>query len=235
VLRARSSVLKTRFDAGKKFVTQNRNLDETARALSKMKPAERLSFAVGFASELKDLIKQSGDRTNVISKIFGSPQARAKVHLALGPKAYGEFEQFVKVENAMDMLRGAMGNSKTAQYIIESGLAGVGTGVFTGDWRKGIGAAAVAGLARKYGMKVDQTMAKQMAKLLLSDNPTALNRAAKMAAANPKAAQAVENLQKLIGLATRGIADTQIAPARQPLQITVGRPQPSAQPQQPAG
>lgn len=191
-------------DAGKKFVTMNMANADTARALAKMKPAERNLFAIGFASQMKEAIKATPDRTNVIKKIFGSEQAREKIRMALGTKNFHEFEQFVKVENAMDTLRGAMGNSKTAQYLIEAGMAGTGAGVFTGDWKKGIGAAIITGIVRKYGGRVDDRMSKQIAQLLLSEDPTALQRAAMMAASNPVAAQAVEDIQSAIGAALRG-------------------------------
>lgn len=231
-------------DAGKKFVMQNRTLDETAKVLSKFTPKERQAFAIGFASELKDLVKQTGG-VNVIDRVWGkagSTQAKEKIMLALGQKNYQEFEQFVKVDAARDNLRKVMSGSDTARKLVEIGLAhisgGVGTGIgvggsyglFTGDWKKGIIYGAIAGLTRKYTGHVNDQMTKQIAKLLLSDDPTALQRAVTMAARNPKAAAAVEAIQTAIGSAFRGLGDTQAAP-RQPLQITV-HPQPSAQPNQ---
>jgi hypothetical protein len=209
-------------DAGRKFVMQNRNLAETQKALAGMTPTERTAFAVGFASEMKAAIKQTGDSVNVTRKLFGSEQARQKIMLALGKKNYQEFEQFVKVENAMDMLRGAMGNSTTARQLAEMGLAGgvVGGGTFamTGDWKKSLGSAIVAGLVRKGGAKVDERMTKQIAQLLLSNDPTALQRAATMAARNPQAAAAVEAIQSVIGSVVKGVTLDQ---ARRPTELTV--------------
>lgn len=209
-------------DAGQKFVTQNRTLDETRKALGAMSKEERTAFAVGFASELKDAIKQSGDRTNVITKIFGSEQAREKIRLALGRKAYGEFEQFVKVENAMDMLRGAMGNSTTARQLVEMGLVGTGTSLYTGDMSQGFTAGVLYGLARKGGAKVDERVTKRVAELLLSDDPKALERAVRLASNSPKAAAAIEAIQTALASATRAIAlDAGRTQTRQPLEITV--------------
>lgn len=211
-------------EAGKKFVTQNRTLPETERALAKMTPAERSTFAVGFASEMKDAIAQSGDRTNVINKIFGSEQARAKIRLALGSKAYGEFEQFVKVEHAIDMLRGAMGNSTTARQLAELGLAGgagVGATALTGDWKQGLTAAVLTGLARRGGARIDEKVTKRVAELLLSDDPAALQKAVTLASTSPKASAALNAIQTALSSALKGIGQVTTRPERKPLEITV--------------
>lgn len=214
-------------DAGKKFVTQNRTNAEVAQALKKMNPAERSSFAVGFAAELKDAIAQSGDRTNVINKIFGSRQSRDKIKMALGDKAYGEFEQFVKVENAMDMLRGAMGNSTTARQLAELGLAGgagLGATAFTGDWKSGLGVGVLTGLARRYGAKVDERVTKRVAELLLSDDPKALQQAVTLAKNSPKASAALEAIQGALSSALKGAGNAAARPEKKPLEITVTEP-----------
>jgi hypothetical protein len=204
-------------DAGRKFVTLNRKNAETAAALAKMTPAERTTFAVGFASEMKDAIAQAPDRTNVIKKIFGSPQARDKIKLALGSKAYGEFEQFVKVENSMDMLRGAMGNSTTARQLAEMGLAGgtvgVGTGLYTGDWKSGVGAAILTGLARRGGAKIDERITKNVAQLLLSDDPAAIQKAVTLASTSSKAAAALEAIQTALSVSVRATQNVTSRPA----------------------
>lgn len=196
-------------DAGRKFVNQNRTIGETRRALGKMSQAERSTFAVGFASELKDAIAQSGDRTNVINKIFGSEQARQKIEMALGKNAYNQFEQFVKIENVSDMLRGALGNSTTARQLIEMGLAGGATGWYTGDIKSGMIAAAVVGLARKGGAKVDAKVTKKVAELLLKDDPKALQQAVLMATTNPTTKAAISSIQNALAAITRGGAISQ--------------------------
>jgi hypothetical protein len=216
-------------DAGKKFVTQNRTIPETRRALAQMSPAERSTFAVGFASELKDAIAQAGDRTNVINKIFGSQQARDKIEAALGPKAYGQFEQFVRVEHSMDMLRGAMGNSTTARQLMEMGLAGGvggGTTLLTGDWKKGITAAVLTGLARRGGAKIDERITKRVAELLLSDDPKAIQQAVTIASNSPKAAAAVQAIQNALSMAMKGMGNIAGRPKSEngPLELTVTKP-----------
>lgn len=211
-------------DAGKKFVTQNRKNAEVAAALKKMSPAERTTFAVGFASELKDAIKQSGDSTNVIKKLFGSEQAREKIRMALGDKAFKEFEQFVKVENSIDMLRGAMGNSKTAQFLAEMGAVSVGTGAYTGDWRQGLTSGILWGIVRRGGAKVDERVTKRVAELLISDDPKALQKAVTLASNSPKAAAALEAIQGAISSTVKSIGQSATRPERKPLEVTVTQP-----------
>lgn len=215
-------------DAGKKFVTMNRSNAEVEAALKKMKPAEQTAFAVGFASELKDAIAQAGDRTNVINKIFGSQQSRDKIALALGPKAFGEFEQFVKVENSMDMIRRAMGNSTTARQLMEMGLAGTaiggGTALYTGDWTQGLTVGVLAGLAKRYGGKVDERVTKRVAELLLSDNPQALKQAVTLAKNSAKASAALDAIQTALSAALKGAGNAALRPERKPLEITVTQP-----------
>lgn len=214
--------------AGRQFVTQNRTLGETGRALGRMSRPERASFAVGFASELRDAIAQSGDRTNVIAKIFGSQQSREKIRMALGQQAYREFEQFVRVENSMDLLRGAMGNSTTARQLMEMGLAGgtvgTGTALFTGDWKSGVGAALVTGLVRRQMGRANDRVTRRVAELLLSDDPAALQQAVRMATNNPQASRAVEAIEAAISSALKGLGNSANRPERQPLEITVTKP-----------
>lgn len=215
-------------DAGKKFVTMNRQNAEVAAALKKMKPAERKAFSVGFASELKDAIAQAGDRTNVINKIFGSQQSRDKIKLALGDDAFGEFEQFVKVENAMDMIRSAMGNSTTARQLMEMGLAGGaiggGTALYTGDWTQGLTVGVLAGLAKRYGGKVDDRVTKRVAELLLSDDPQALKKAVMLAKNSQKASAALTAIQTALSGALKGAGQSATRPERKPLEVTVTQP-----------
>lgn len=206
-------------DAGRKFVTLSKSLPETKRALASMSAPERESFAIGFSSELKDVIATVRDRANVIDRIYGTPEAREKIAMALGPQRAREFESFARVETIMDQLRGAMGNSTTARQMKELGMAGAagaGAGYLTGDWKAGIGTAMLVRGARAYGTKVDETMAKNIAQLLLSDDPVKLRAAIQAGARNPKALEAIAAMQKFIGSTVRAV----------PLAAPVAQPQP---------
>src|SRR5215217_3295149 len=106
-------------DAGKKFATQPRAIPEATQAFSKFNDAEKQAFATGYASELIDRIKASGDRRNIIQQVFGSPAAREMNELVFGKAKAQQLEAFVRVEALADMLRGAMGNSTTARQLME--------------------------------------------------------------------------------------------------------------------
>lgn len=188
-------------DAGRKFVTLSKSIPETKQALAKMTQAEREAFATGFASELKDTINSVRDRSNVIDRIYGTPEARQKIALALGPQKAQQFEAFARVETIMDKLRGAMGNSTTARQLKELGMAGAagaGAGYLTGDWKTGISTALLVRGARAYGAKVDETMAKNMANMLLSDDPQKIKMAIAVASRNPKAMGVLTGIQKFM-------------------------------------
>ena len=168
-------------EAGKKFAATRRNTGEMARAIKGMKPAEKKLFETGFASELVDRLKSPSDSVDVIKQVFGSPEAREKMVMAFGKNKARELEAFARVEAAMHVTRGSLGNSTTAKQLAEMGLVGganVGAtayGVATGDWR--YQALVAAATAARYGKnKVDQRVIEKIGDLLLSGDPKAMDR-----------------------------------------------------------
>lgn len=190
-------------DAGKAFARSNRMLPEYKRGILAMKPAEKEAFETGFASELLDAAKNAGDRTNVINRMFGSQEAREKMVMAFGPSRAREIEAFVRVETAMDALRGAMGNSTTARQLIEAGVLGGGAWWYTGDFNTGLATAALSQGARMAGKKIDGNVMTHTAKMLLSDNPKLIERAIQNAAMSPQHMAAIDALTKAIGMSAR--------------------------------
>jgi hypothetical protein len=157
--------------AGQNFVNQNMALGDAAKALSKMSPTEREMFKIGFASKLIDDIGNTRDRVNVMSKIGQSENARTKLKMVLGENGYRQIESFVAVEQSMDKLRTALGNSTTVRQWVELGLAGGvgGSGLVNADPTQLGLAAAIAG--RRY---VDQRVAREVARMLTSSDPDVL-------------------------------------------------------------
>lgn len=190
-------------EAGKKFAKSSRMLPEYKRGLFAMKAPERELFKTGFASEIIDQAKASGDRTNVINRIFASPESRQKMRLALGEQGAKEVEAFVRVENAMDAARGAFGNSTTARQLVELGLVGGGTWYYTGDLNKGVIAAATLKGLKYGGQKIDQRVLKSVAELLLSNDPTKIKQIQKLATASPQYLAAVQAVTKSLEMAGR--------------------------------
>ena len=194
-------------EAGKKFVNINRAIPETKRVLVKMSKDEREAFAVGFAAELKDKIGQSRDSMNVINQIFGSPEAREKVLLALGKERFKEFESFINVERTADMLRQAVsGNSSSVRQFIEMGLTGTGAGVggfvySGGDWTSAMTAAAAGAGGKFAAQKSGQKVLRVMTNMLLSDDPRKMEQAINLVKNNKDANASLE----LIGTLVRSI------------------------------
>lgn len=181
-------------DAGRVFANQPKNIPEATQAFSRFNDAEKKAFATGYASELIDKIKASGDRRNIIQQMFGSPSAREMNELVFGKAKAQQLEAFVRVEALADMLRGAMGNSTTARQLMELGIGGGAGFALSGDWTGALTGAALAKGARYLGEKVDSRVMQEVAKLLTSDNPQALQKAVFNASQRPAWMDAIKAL-----------------------------------------
>lgn len=194
-------------EAGKKFANTPRSIPEAKVAYAKFTGPEKAGFQTGYASELIDRIKASGDRMNVINSVFKSQAAREQMEMVFGPQKLREIEAYVRVEDLADRLRGAMGNSTTARQLVELGIgAGGGFAVSGGDWKGALTGAAAAKGARYLGQRIDDKVMQQIAKLLISDDPAALKRAVSNASISPAYMQKLEELGRLIGAPARGAA-----------------------------
>lgn len=178
-------------EAGQNFVAQNFGAAETRRALARMNPQERQLFQDGFVSRYVETLERTGDRRNVLNQIASSPAAREKLNLALGRQRAAELEAGLRVEGIMDMARGAVqGNSTTARQLAELGLAG-GTGAtgIAGVYNQDpqtmtLAAVSAALLAGRRG--IDTRVARQVATLLVSDDPQRLMQGIRIVARNDR-------------------------------------------------
>lgn len=195
-------------EAGEKFVMTNISNHDARRALAKMSGPERALFAEGFASSLIEMVNRTGERRNVINQIWGTPRARERVEIALGKDKAAELEMFVRVENIMDMLRGAVsGNSTTVQQLAAMGFAGGAYGASQGNMsveNLAIGA-ALGAVLRKGAQRIDGNVAQRVAEMLASDNPEVVKKAAAIVAKSKTFAegirQAEDNITKVISSA----------------------------------
>lgn len=175
-------------DAGRKIVTSRMNNSEIARGLAKMTPAERKLAQDGFVSDYMAMLRETGDRRNVLNKIADSPAARQRLELVLGPQKARELEAMLRVEGIMDAARPAVqGNSTTARQLAELGLAGgtytVGTGgdIFNPNPSALANAAFVYGAARGRS-KINENVSRKVAEMLASNDPAAVLRGIKIVA-----------------------------------------------------
>lgn len=194
-------------EAGKKFATSPRSIPEARRAFEKFSPPEKAAFQTGFASELIDRIKASGDRTNVINQVFKSQAAREQMELVFGPQKLRQIEAYVRVEDIADRLRGALGNSTTARQLVELGIgAGSGFAVTGGDWKGALGGALVAKGARNLTQRADAKVMERVAELLTRDDPKAIQAAVRHATQSPAFMRALEQWSGLLAAPARGAA-----------------------------
>ena len=193
-------------DAGRSFANTPRAIPEAKKAFSKFTKPEKDSFATGYASELIDKIKASGDRTNVINSTFKSQASRESMELVFGPQKAKEIEAYVRVEDLADRLRGALGNSTTARQLVELGIGAGAGGLYTGDLSGAVAGAALAKGARYLGERADAKVMENVAKLLMQDNPLALRSAVATAARTPAYMDALERLSGALAIPSRAAA-----------------------------
>jgi hypothetical protein len=187
-------------EAGQNFVLQNFGNREARQAVARMSPQERQLFQDGFISRYIETIQKVPDRRNVLNSIANSPQARDKLEIAVGPQRARELEGFLRVEGIMDVARNAVqGNSTTVRQLAEAGLAGgVTGGVATGDYSPGnLMTFALMGSAARYvggkvNQRIDQNVARQVARMLTSNDPRVLQNGMRIVARSPRM---LENLR----------------------------------------
>jgi len=161
-------------EAGQNFVSSKMANNDALKALAKMKPEERALFAEGFRSKLAAQLQEIGDNRDVTKAVFNSPAARQRMEMALGKEQTSQFEAAYKAEQAMMLLKNAMGNSTTARQIMEMGLAGSAGGAVgyqQGGW-EGATAGAIAGAGLRKGQNaINANMQRQIAEILASGDP----------------------------------------------------------------
>lgn len=191
-------------EAGEKFVLGSQKLHDAHKALSKMTPEERELFREGFVSKLVETVEATGDRRNVVPKIWGTKTARDKITMAIGPAKAKEMEAFMYVETLMNDARSIMGGSPTVRRLVEMGLSGSATGaggvygLMTGDPSGLAGAAVIAGLTRGKFM-IDRRMGDQLAKMLSSSDAAVFQKGVQIIAGRPKM---LEALRKSLAVAS---------------------------------
>lgn len=207
-------------EAGQEFVLQSAKLGDARRALQQMSKGDRTLFARGFAAELADKIEGTGDRQNILGKVFNSKTSRDKIEMALGPEFTREFETLLRVETQVDRLRQELGNSTTAKQLLaaqaNSHSAVGAVGALEAVKEHGLNPASLlAGMfgiraAQKRAHLIDERVAEHTAALLLSNNPADLRRGIQVITARPHLFDALRHATS--GAATVGAHD--IGPER---------------------
>jgi hypothetical protein len=196
-------------EAGQNFVgaSSKFGIPQTRRELARMSAPERQLFQDGYVSRLVETIEKTGDRRTVLNKIMNSPAAREEIRVALGPQRAQEVEARLRVEGIMDLARPAVqGNSTTTRQLVELGLAGGVGGYesYRGDPQAMMNAALVYGAARGHRV-VDERVARQVARLLTSNDVRQLQRGISLLSRNQQMMGAIRNADAALGaIAARG-------------------------------
>lgn len=209
-------------EAGKTFATSRMSNTEARKAIQKMTVAERQLFAAGYASQLMKAVRESGDNANILNSQFvKSPAARERIYLALGSRNARALETHLRVEGIMDQMRAAMGNSTTAKQLMgiaAFGAVGGGYGYVTGQSPSMT--ALIAAGARFGKIKVDQRVAEEVGRMLMSDDPQILEKGLKAVASNQALLQSIRNAQELLSRGAASVAGSKMSPRnRQPLKV----------------
>jgi len=194
-------------EAGQNFVMSRMANREAINALAKMKPAERDLFAEGFRTNLIAKIRETGDGRDVVKAVFGTPAARERVSIALGPKQAATMEAVLMTETAMLRLQNAVGgNSNSIRQVAEMAMAGAPatalggvTGYYQGGSPGAVAGAIAANALRRGRMKLDAGLAQQIAKMLASDDVTQIKRVANMARGNPAVMKLLDGIAEEAG------------------------------------
>lgn len=215
-------------DAGKKFANATRAVPEAKAAFGAMSQSEQQAFRTGFASEIIDKIKDGRFRANIIDSAFGSPAKRELIEVVFGKAKARELEAYIRVEEIADRLRGALGNSTTARQLMELGIgAGSGAILTGGDWKGALSGAAFAKGARFLNQKVDDRVMQEVAKLLMSGDEAAMQKAVHQAMLSPMWMEALEGWGRMLAPVSRGLQQEVSAGRQQPIEITVGSGNPA--------
>lgn len=205
-------------DAGRKAFAAPKQIDESLAALKEMSAAEKDDFALGMVSQLMDDVRAGNNRAN-LTRMFDVPARKELMEAALGPAKARQFEAFVRVEDVMDKMRGALGNSTTARQLMELGIMG-GLGAGAGGLNLAAGgnmnsAAATAMLVaagragfRNLRVKANDQVMQKVAELLASGNKADLDKVMANAMLSKQHMEALGAIQKGIGITARGVAMT---------------------------
>jgi hypothetical protein len=198
---------------GHDFATRPSNAarnDEMRLALAKMNQEQRMLAQGGFVGGLRDKLEGTPLRHDLTAKVGQSPAAQEQLAIGLGKEGADEFMAQRHIENLFQAAHTAVtGNSTTARQLIEAGFGSkygmIGSGLVGGylegnesplDMLKDptgfMTGMLVAGAARGH-LALNQRVARQMATLLTSNDPTKINAAIKIMSKSPSLMGALRN------------------------------------------
>jgi len=176
---ADNASLKRAYDAG--FDFNKTSEKQLVKNVSQMSSAEKEALRVGLVSQVEELASKTGDATDFVKTVFGTPRRRAALRLAFdNSEQFERFERLMKVQSdKMRTQRKVFGGSDTAERLLQSSDAsidpsaiyGIGARAATGDV---LGAASMAGsqaASRLSGM--NEKSASKLSEMIFNADPEA--------------------------------------------------------------
>lgn len=191
-------------EAGAEFALTRTDPREAAKTIAKYSPDERKLFESGFVSTIVNRIREHPDRRDVLQQLATSPNARQRIELAIGPRRARELEARLHTEEIMDFARTAVqGNSTTARQLAEIGLAG-GAATYGGVSAynldpMSVGQSVIAGALIAGNRRIDQRVAREVGRLLASNDPQLLQRGFRIVSNNQQMMDALRGVYPRLG------------------------------------
>jgi len=136
--------------------------EQLAKKVSMMKPAEKEALRVGLVSQIEEMASKTGDATDFVKTVFGTPRRRAALRLSFdNAEQFGRFEKMMKIQaDKMRTQRKVFGGSDTAERLMQAGDAGIdpasiysiGTRAAAGDLAGAVTMAGGQAASRLQGM-----------------------------------------------------------------------------------
>lgn len=174
---ADSSRLRDAYKAGFDFTKISEK--ELVKKVSAMSLPEKEALRVGLISQVEELASKTGDSTDFVKTVFGTPRKRAALRLAFdNAEQFEQFERFMKLQSEkMRTTRKVMGGSETAERLMATEDAGIdpqqifgiGSQVAVGNIPGAISAAGSQAASRLSG--ISERSAEELSRMLFSVDP----------------------------------------------------------------
>ena len=152
---------------------------ELGKRVAKMTASEKEALRVGLISQVEELASKTGDSTDFVKTIFGTPRKRAALRLTFdNQKQFDQFEKFMKIQaDKMRTTRKVMGGSETAERLMAKedaaidpqSLFGIASQIGTGNIGGAISSAGSQAVSRLSG--ITEKSAEELSRMLFSVNP----------------------------------------------------------------
>ena len=165
--------------AGQNFISASKNIaiTDAAKALRQMDDVERGFFERGFVTELMRRTQKDGN----VARVFDNPTLREKIGMVMGDQRAGSLEAFARRETIMQILKERVGGGSDTARKLHAALHIGGAGTLGGAGGAGLGfgdptsmtiGSIAAALTRAGQLRVRETVAREVAEILASTDPS---------------------------------------------------------------